>query len=478
MLRACLLVGCASLLVFPAACATRSVDARAAAVAVPERWHYDVSIDEALTLIEVKLCFDGPAASELRAGKDEAAAKLSYARWLSPGSVHRLPVVEGVIRLEPGIRDACIGYGIKLAESAGMSAIVRRVGRDVLASPNAWLWRPQRRAANAQATLRFQLPAGTHASIPWPSHNGTHTLPSEAFRFDSYAAFGRFDSFTVKHRDALLDVTVLDGDLSVDQAGITRWLERTIEIASGVEGKFPTPRAQLLIVPSGRSRDPVQFGMVARGGQGSILLFVSSDAKEAELARDWVLPHELSHLLLPYVKREQAWLPEGLATYYQEVLLSRGGAFSERETLLNMVRALASAREEGTGRRLAEESAAMHDTYAYRAVYWAGAAYFLLADVELRKRSHGQHSLDSVLMALHRDPNEDAKAWGAEELLSELDRLTGLDVFVPLATKSLALPFPDYMSTLQALGVREGAALDDQAPLAAIRRAIFAPRKQ
>ncbi len=466
-----------SLFAISASCALPSRDARAAADTLPKRWHYDVSINAALTQIDVKLCFEGDVGSELRAGKDEAAPKLRYARWLSPGREYRLPVRDGRIQLPRRMRDGCVGYGIELTDSSGMGALVRRVGSDVLASPNVWLWRPQQRAGNAQATLRFQLPQGIRASIPWPAQDGVHTLTSEAFHFDSYAAFGHFLPFTLRHRDTTLDVTVLDGELSIQRAEISRWLKRTVEIVSGVEGKFPTSRAQILIVPSGRGGDPVQFGMVARGGAGSIMLFVSAGAREPELTRDWILPHELSHLLLPQVKREQAWLSEGLATYYQEVLLSRAGEISERETLHSIARALASARRQGTGRMLGEESKAMHETHAYRPVYWGGAAYFLLADVELRRRSNGRQSLDSVLTALHRRTSAYTKTWNAEDLLRELDALAGMALFVPLAEQMLARPFPAYETTLQALGVgNAGTALDDQAPLAAIRSAIFAPR--
>ena len=122
---------------------------------------------------------------------------------------------------------------------------------------------------------------------------------------------------------------------------------------------------------------------------------MSPHATLADLERDWVLPHELSHLFLPYVSREHAWFSEGAATYYQEVLRARGGVISESRRLLNIARSTRSAALEGTGRALREESLVMHETYAFRAVYWAGAAFFLMADVALRRSTQGQRSLDT-----------------------------------------------------------------------------------
>jgi len=460
-----------------AGCAARSRDARSASESLPRRWHYALSVDAELSKVDATICFDGPSARELRAGKDEAATQLVQARWLSPGSVHRLPVVDGKIQLDPDVDNACVAYSVALTENGNMDASVRRVGRDVLASPNAWLWRPQRRAADSEATLRMALPAGVRASVPWPQKGGDYVLSSDAFGFDSYAAFGRFQPFAVSHGGATLNVAVLDGALAIDPAGISRWLARTVDIVSGANGVFPIARGQILIVPASASSDPIHFGTVARGGAGSVILFMSANADEASLMRDWVLPHELSHLFLPFVSREQAWFPEGLATYYQEVLLARAGAFSEQATLRNLWQALASAREEGTGRTLGDESTAMYDTYAFRAVYWGGAAYFLLADVALRQKSQGKQSLDTVVSELRKRPDHNSKTWTADELTAELDRLAGMSLFVPLAEESLRRPFPDYEPTLEAMGVRDGGKrLDDGAPLAGIRRAIFGKR--
>jgi hypothetical protein len=235
----------------------------------------------------------------------------------------------------------------------------------------------------------------------------------------------------------------------------------------------PVSALHALIVPVGGATDPVPFGTVARGGSGSVLLFVSSRASETELLRDWVLPHELSHLFVPFVGREHAWFSEGLASYYQEVLRARAGVLSEEQAFSNLTRALRSARNEGTGRPLAEESRDMHQTYAYRAVYWAGAAYFLLVDTELRRRSQ---SLDHVLSALARGPAP-PRGWTLPALLSRLDALAGEPIFTHLADAALTRPFPDVEPTLLALGATaEGDGMQDEAPLASVRRAIFAPQ--
>jgi hypothetical protein len=433
------------------------------------RWHYEVRTDAELTELTARVCFEGAVPVELRAGKDEAAGQLKRARWLSPGAVRRLPVVDGRIQLEAGARDGCMEYEIELADRAGSEGMLRRVGQDLVASPNVWLWRPEQRASNARATLAMKLPEPLSAVLPWPERQGVYELDAQAFRFDSYAAFGELEPLRLEHGGVPIEAAVLDGALRLPREGLERWLRKAVDIVS-IGGRFPARSLRVLLVPTEASRDPVAFGMVSRGGSGSVLLFVAENASEDALVRDWVLPHELGHLWLPFVEREEAWLSEGLATYLQEVLRVRAGVLSVTEGLLGMARGMRSARDEGTGRAMREESRDMHHTAAYRSVYWAGAAYFLMADVALRRESDGQKSLPGVLLAL-RDSADYGRTWQAAALLARLDQLAGQPVFAPLASACLTRTFPDVEPTLAALGIREGE-LEPEAPLASIRQQL------
>jgi hypothetical protein len=436
------------------------------------RWHYEIRTDAALRVLTARVCFEGAVPAELRAGKDEAAGQLRKARWLSPGSAHRLPVVDGRIQLDASQRDACMEYEIALADNSSYELMLRRVGDDLLASPNVWLWRPEQRATTSSATLTLKLPAPLTAVLPWPEQGGVYQLDAQAFRFDSYAAFGELSPLRIEHNGVPIEAAVLDGKLDLAPDSIERWLRKAVDVVS-ISGRFPARSLRVLMVPSEPSHEPVAFGMVSRGGSGSVLIFVAQDAREDAVVRDWVLPHELSHLWLPFVERDAAWLSEGLATYLQEILRARGGVLSHTEGLLGLARGMRSAREEGTGRPMSEESRDMHRTYAYRSVYWAGAAYFLLADVALRRESGGKTSLPSLLYELRASADYD-RSWEAEALLEHLDKLAGRPVFTALAQQCTSVPFPDVEPTLKALGIGVDG-LDSDAPLAALREQLVAP---
>lgn len=441
-----------------------------------QRWRYEVTLAEGLDRLDAVVCFEGATPRELRPGKSEGAERLAYARWLGPGPVRRLRVERGRIQLDAG-RSGCVGYGIKLYEGGSLGSAVRRVGRDLLASPNSWLWRPERRTSDASATLTLHLPQGVQALLPWRRRGSVYLLPSEAFRFDSYAAFGEFTPHETSQRGVRIEFALLEGELAIDEQAAARWLRSAVELVAQSAGSFPTQSLSAVIAPSGPSSDAVPFGMVARGGGASLTMIVSARASERALHRDWVLPHELSHLLIPFLPREHAFLSEGLASYYQELLRARAGIFSEREAWSRLAASLRDAAREEGSRTLLEESASMHSSHRYRRVYWGGAAFWLNVDVALRASSHGHATLDSLFAAL-RSEGALARVWSADELMSRLDELGQTTIFSDALRTCEARSFPEFEPTLEALGVRgkDGAlALDDAAPLAELRRSMTAP---
>jgi hypothetical protein len=427
-----------------------------------------VRVDPASSKLEAQVCFDGDVPAELRAGKDDAASRLLYARWLSPGARKRLPVEHGRIQLPTDQPDGCMEYGVSLGEAGSLEVAVRRVGRDLLASPNAWLWRPERRAVDASATVELQLPPGMNAILPWPRTGRGRVLDAEAFRFDSYAAFGRFTPIVERVGDVELEAAILDGALRLPREAIVRWLKSALHVATLSDGKFPRGRMSAIVMPSGASSEPVQFGMVARGGGASVLLIVSEDAEERALMRDWVLPHELSHLLLPYVERDHSWLSEGFATYYQELLLARAGLASERDMMRRLATSLRQVSSEAGETSLVDECARLDLTRDYRKVYWGGAAYWLSLDVSLRKRGL---ALDPLLAQV-RAEDDAHRLWTARELVARLDALSHSQLFSGGFDEAARQPFPAFEDALRELGVGANDQLDDDPAHAALRREL------
>jgi predicted metalloprotease with PDZ domain len=194
---------------------------------------------------------------------------------------------------------------------------------------------------------------------------------------------------------------------------------------------------------------------------------------------DWVLVHELSHLLHPVIDGPDRWLYEGIASYYQNVLRARAGLRSP-QWAWNALHAGFERGIRGTprGRSLAEVSENMMRDRSFMRVYWSGAAIALLADVELRRRSGGAQSLDTALAAFADCCLPADRSWSARELLQQLDRLTDTTVFMELYRKHVdSDDFPDLVALYGELGLQSMDAtslrLDATAPGAAICEAIM-----
>lgn len=471
---------------------------KAAHVQLPQsplasRWHYEIRSDTAQRSLDATLCFWGPMPRALRANVADAEARLRYARWVLPGPARPLRIESGQIWLDDAdvaevsaslvqpLARRCLAYGVDLSDGGDLSALVQRLDSGMVASPNVWLWHPVEYAQSAQATLQFVAEEGASASLPWQRSNDAsahYQLDPESAHFDAHAAFGRLRRVTGEHLGVPFEAVVLSQALVLPSQSISEWMRSAIEVASLGPAGFPGTRLHVLMLPSHNvSEQAVSFGSVTRGGAGSVVLFVGRQATLENLRSDWVLPHELSHLFLPRNARKHAWFNEGAATYYQEVLRARAGVLSTHEALQNLARSMQRAARMGTGRNLRDESADMHRTHAYRPVYWGGAAFFLMADVALRRATDGVQTLDSVFRKLLSE-NAPRRFVALRDLLSYMDASAGVSVFVPLADTCLERSFPDVEPVLGALGAF-GTLGDDayqRAELAALRDAIFAPQ--
>jgi hypothetical protein len=443
----------------------------------PSPLGYRVRFDPEQGVLEARLCTSGGLPARLVPVRPEGA---HYLRWATGPSGQPLPRDGTVLEVPEAGSPGCVAYGVDLALAARSSRHVTRQGGDWLTSSGVWLWRPERLAPGTRVELRFELPRGVRALAPWPEGEGASlALPPSALHLHAYVALGRLTAGELREGGVTLRYARLGGGGPSDDA-IRRWLGSALRAAATIGASPCADRIVAVLVPAPPGPDPVPFGMLHRGGDPSIMFLVREGAEEGALVDDWVATHELAHLALPLVDRQDAWLPEGVATYYQEVARARAGILSPLDAFRRMDAGFERGRRAGTGRPLAEESASLPRTGAYARVYWAGAAFALEADMMLR--AHHGSSLDAVLAALPLRRGPGSGPWRAEALLREMDRAAGTVALSELARAHLARSdFPDIEALFARLGLvrdAEGALTTvDDAPLAPLRDAITARAK-
>lgn len=431
--------------------------------APPARLHrYTVSVDPELTVVRVRACFDGRTPLYLNADSLDAAGVLQEAR-IEPGN-KRLEPNGAELKLGQQPDGACVHMTSAIAYPSNRHVRERgpgrRVGTDVIADVALWLWRPGGMGENEDIELRFELPDGVNVSAPWrpqpaaPGEPATFRLGRAPSDWPAVVAFGQFTPREIDVAGARLRVAVLHGSPAPDWAFIERWLTQSARAAATLYGRFPVDDAQVLVVPGARGSEPVPSAYVLRGGQPSLHFFINQRRSEQEFMQDWSAVHEMSHLFLPFVRPQDAWVSEGLASYMQNVLRARAGMITAEEGWRQMHRSFRLGARSMPEMTLADATERMHRDGAYMRVYWEGAALMLIGDQRLRERTAGRESLDSVLEKFHACCMAAPREWTGRALLERFDALSGTSVFSEIDQfQASQRYFPDLRPTYTQLGL-------------------------
>ena len=381
---------------------------------------------------------------------------------------------------------SCLRYSVNLEK---VVAAERRNAslsdQNIIVSADAWFWRPELRG-DEQIIVRFNLPESLAVSATWktvPGERNTYRLMNSLRSSAAVAAFGKFEYVETQVPGATLRITIMQPTAEIDTARIVEWVRATANNVVLAYGRFPNPATNVVIVPisgrRGRNDSAVIFGHVIRDGTETIELFVDQTSPIADYYDSWIATHEFSHLMLPYVSSRHRWMSEGFATYYQNVLMARANQYSEAIAWQKLWEGFERGRLSRP--ELSPNGAARAGIGgATMKIYWSGTAIALMADVELRQRSNGAESLDTVFEKLQQCCLPSDRSWSGTELFRKLDSLIDEPVFMPLYRQYASAPgFPDVESLLSRLGVdvRDGnVQLQSNAPLAAIRSSIMKER--
>jgi len=439
---------------------------------------YALRYDAQARSMQVALCIDHamPAARFVSSG--EAAAAMD-----APAREHAAIERDGDTWIARDWRvGECLRYSValgRLADANSRHGLPR--GGDVVTDPSAWLLRL---AGGDAAEARVELPPGYAISAPW------QPLPADgrSLRFRVAAtppdwmarvAIGTFaPPRTLILGNARLHVAILAGADDAQRTRLLDWLQRVGRAALSAYGRLPQADVQVLVIAVGTQREAVVFGQSTRGQGQALTLFVDPAQPATAFERDWVAVHELSHLLHPYLGDRGAWLAEGLATYDQNVLRARAGLLTPAQAWAQLDDGFRRGRAETDGTSSLDEAAMrMGERHAFQRVYWSGTAFWLEADVALRRASANRLGIDEALRRFAACCLPGERRWEPQAFVARLDALTGSDVFTTTFERYHARrDFPDLAPIYAALGlVRDGDALrlDDAAPAANIRRAIM-----
>lgn len=413
---------------------------------------YTITVDYTLSRLSVEARFGYPIKSvtarsrnagryllDVRECGDDANIRMRNRRMMLPDN---------------GIE--CLNYTVDLERAAKEYRYAKDLApQNIVVSPSFWLWRPELHN-ETKIQAKFQLPVGVKVSVPWLQIDETgneYLLGPSPENASSPAVFGRFDYREIEVPGATLRVSLVAGRKAMNNEAVADWVKVTATDVSLAYGRFPNPSPQVVVVPVTDGSSAVPFGQVIRDGGETVELTVDPDQPVDAYFSDWKATHEFSHLMLPYITRDQRWISEGFAQYYQNVLQTRSGAYDETYAWQKIYDGL----ERG---RLAQPelspngAAADADGPGSMKVYWSGAAIALMADVELRERSGGQEGLNDVLGRFQDCCLPSREVWTGPEFFTQLDTLIKTPLFMPLYKRYAdTAGFPDTSDLLTRLGI-------------------------
>jgi len=268
-----------------------------------------------------------------------------------------------------------------------------------------------------------------------------------------------------------IDVTLPQEPLTVSREDLLHWTTAAATAVDVYYGRFPVPRLTLRIRAD--SGSGVHHGVTYPKGGGLILVTVGRGAAVADLADDWVLTHEMIHLAFPSLEDNHHWLEEGISTYVEPVARAQVGNMPVPEMWRQVILGMPKG-EPGSGDQ------GLDKTPTWGRTYWGGAMFCLLADVRIRERTHNRKGLQDALRGILNGGGNITQNWDITKALSLGDRATGTTVLMELYNEMRDKPAAVDLGQLwQRLGLslKDGkVSFDDQAPEAAIRKAITSRR--
>jgi predicted metalloprotease with PDZ domain len=431
-------------------------------------WRYEVQPSKNAQLLQVEALFPAIPGGRLE-------AEDGMARFVRDVAVHdgdqwrKLAGSDGSWHVGGCAAGCTVRYAFDLGELARQAEDPDRAdveGGVTVSGPGGWLLRPD---APAELQLHVEPPEGMAFAVGWPPVAGapnTYRARSSDLSLAPYTALGPLDVRTVAVGDRTVHVAIGPGRTPAQKEAVVAWIQSSADAVRRYVGRFPIDHALVLVLPAGAREIN---GRTMGSGGATVLLWLGAEVTPEQMRDDWVLVHELTHLLLPNVPRYSHWMEEGLATYVEPLERLRNGTVSVddvwRQLLWGLPKGLPDADDEG-----------LDNTPSWGNTYWGGALFWFMADLRIRERTHNACALEDALRGLQGAGGTMAARWPVAEIVRAADRAVGgtdlQDLYAEMGTRRRHIDLRGLLRRLGLSGSGREVRFDDKAPLAAVRQGI------
>ena len=298
--------------------------------------------------------------------------------------------------------------------------------------------------------------------------SATDFFAAKVFAADNSSAKATVSKVQIE--SSVITIEFKNGMPAIGKAEILSWVRRSARAVSIYYKMMPVKR--LLLKIDTVDGDDIGFSTTGyENGNVEIEVPIGRDITLASLSQDWVLTHEMVHLAFPLVWRKDRWLTEGMATYVEPLARSKIGNIPEAEVWEDLIKNCGKGQPR-------DQSETLPSARRIDRIYWGGATFCLIADIEIRKRTRNRMGLQDALAAICNAGKNIESDTEPVDALAIGDKSVACSVLVPLYerfSKSQSAILPDLDAIFQSLGVsRMGRSVrfNDSASLAETRKAI------
>lgn len=424
-------------------------------------YHVNVHVGKDLKQFKLEYCFSQPTNGQALFLSDIAKKPFTPIRHISRHKSRLIKPEQLQQTLKTIQAGDCLQYTARFNGNITYPRYSERQStrQQILVRLDQWLLQPQQ-TATQMLTINYYLPDKMEISAPGhlvkqSTNKRVYRISTQSMTWNGCIAIGHFKLIERQKNKANIHIALLNNNSSYPQQDIIRWVDANLNSLYQVYDQLPVDDLQIIVVPVGHDREPVPWAQVMRGGGNAVHLYIDETRPATEFMNDWVLAHELSHLLHPRLTAEGKWISEGMASYYQNVLRARSGLLTQEQAWTKMLAGFERGRQ-GTSHHntLKQDSETMMRNRAFMRVYWSGAAISLMADTQLRRQSNNKQSLDTVLKKFKDCCLPTHNPWSAQRFIAKLDELSNSKIFSSLYNKyAYSKDFPDLQTSLSHLSI-------------------------
>lgn len=182
--------------------------------------------------------------------------------------------------------------------------------------------------------------------------------------------------------------------------------------------------------------EPVPWAHTDKRNGRTVHFHVNTSYSWRSFNKDWTAPHELSHLMFPYLGRENMWFSEGIASYLQYQIMYANDTVTWKQATNKLQERFSRAGQFKSydDMSIIKLTRIVFETGAFVRLYWGGAAYFLNVDRKLHDQK--QLRLNDVITK-YINCCVFQRRHSAQAMMEKFDALSDSTIFTDTHTETV-----------------------------------------